>query len=57
MHVALIPDGNRRWARKHNLSLEEAYKKGIEHFGDFLKWSHEFGVNEVTVWVPDKTHT
>ncbi len=50
MHVALIPDGNRRWARKHNLSLEEAYKKGIEHFGDFLKWSHEFGVNEVTVW-------
>ncbi len=50
MHVAIIPDGNRRWARKNNLSLEDGYEKGILKFAEFIKWSIELGVNEVTAW-------
>jgi len=34
MHVAVIPDGNRRWARSRGLSLEEGYEAGIKKFAD-----------------------
>ena len=30
-HVAIIMDGNRRWAKSQNLSLLEGYKKGVEN--------------------------
>lgn len=50
MHVAVIPDGNRRWARNRGLSLEEGYEAGIKKFAEFVKWSIELGVNEVTGW-------
>ena len=30
MHVAVICDGNRRWAKENGLSTKEGYKKGIE---------------------------
>ena len=29
-HIAIILDGNKRWASKNNLSLLEGYKKGLE---------------------------
>ncbi|NPA22343.1 MAG: di-trans,poly-cis-decaprenylcistransferase [Candidatus Micrarchaeota archaeon] len=50
MHVAFIPDGNRRWAKKNNVSLQEAYLKGTEKLKDVLQWSKDLGVKEVTVW-------
>jgi undecaprenyl diphosphate synthase len=50
MHVAFIPDGNRRWAKKNNINLRDAYKKGIELFSKVLQWSKELGVNEVSIW-------
>lgn len=30
MHIALIPDGNRRWSRLNNLSVHEGHKRGGE---------------------------
>ena len=30
-HVAIIMDGNRRWAKSQNLSMLEGYKKGVEN--------------------------
>ena len=29
-HIAIILDGNKRWASKNNLSILEGYKKGLE---------------------------
>ncbi len=29
-HLAIIPDGNRRWAKKHNIQTLFGHKKGIE---------------------------
>ena len=29
-HIAIIMDGNRRWAKSNNLSVFEAYEKGLE---------------------------
>ncbi len=49
-HVALIPDGNRRWARSHSRVLLQSYKLGIEKFITFATWSKEFGVKTITVW-------
>lgn len=49
-HIAIIPDGNRRWAEMHNLSKEEAYSKGIEHIWDVLKWCREADIKMLTMW-------
>jgi len=50
-HIALIPDGNRRWARKVGLSIEEAYRVGSEKVKDVLQWALDLGVTTVTIYV------
>ena len=37
-HIAIIPDGNRRWAKKNRKTVPYAYNRGIEHIADVLKW-------------------
>lgn len=49
-HVALIPDGNRRWSKIHRLGLLSAYDQGIKKFIKVAEWSKEFGVKTITVW-------
>lgn len=49
-HVALIPDGNRRWARLRGIPLIAGYKLGIDKFIEFARWSSEFGIKTITVW-------
>ncbi|MEM5813033.1 MAG: polyprenyl diphosphate synthase [Candidatus Aenigmatarchaeota archaeon] len=49
-HIAIIPDGNRRFGEKYNLSLEKAYELGINKLKDVLEWSKELGIKIVTVW-------
>ncbi len=51
MHIGVIPDGNRRWARKMGLSITEAYRVGSDKVEDFLDWSLDFGIKIVTVYV------
>ena len=29
-HIAIIMDGNRRWAKSNNYSILEAYEQGLE---------------------------
>ena len=49
--IAVIPDGNRRFARREGLSLKEAYALGFKKAEDVLNWSLERGdVKEVTLW-------
>lgn len=31
-HIAFVMDGNRRWARKHGLGVEEGYRAGMDQF-------------------------
>lgn len=49
-HIAIIPDGNRRWARKNRKSIPFAYNKGIEHIGDVLKWCRKKRIRTLTMW-------
>lgn len=48
--LALIPDGNRRWARSHKLSMLEGYNTGVNKFIDFSEWCKSYGINNLTVW-------
>jgi tritrans,polycis-undecaprenyl-diphosphate synthase [geranylgeranyl-diphosphate specific] len=49
-HIAIIPDGNRRWARKKGISRQEGYAIGIRKIGDVLKWCKEKDVRTLTMW-------
>ncbi|MFH1785540.1 MAG: polyprenyl diphosphate synthase [Candidatus Micrarchaeota archaeon] len=49
-HIAIVPDGNRRWSKKHKLTKHEGYAKGIQKIGDVLKWCKEFDVAMLTMW-------
>ena len=48
--LALIPDGNRRWAAKHSLSVFNGYSLGVKKFIDFADWCKDYGIGNVTVW-------
>lgn len=48
--IAIIPDGNRRWAGSHSFSVFNGYRTGVRKFIDFADWCKEFGVKNITVW-------
>ena len=47
-HLAITPDGNRRYAKKHNLSFQAAYLAGFDKVKDVLDWSTE--PEKITLW-------
>ncbi|WP_327710300.1 polyprenyl diphosphate synthase [Streptomyces sp. NBC_00464] len=50
-HVALVLDGNRRWAAQRGLSVAEGHRSGIGKIPDVLEWCEEEGVAMVTQWI------
>ncbi|XP_018362612.1 PREDICTED: dehydrodolichyl diphosphate synthase complex subunit DHDDS-like [Trachymyrmex cornetzi] len=49
-HVALIMDGNRRYANKHNLRKKEGHSKGLETLIEILKACMDLGIVEITIY-------
>jgi len=49
-HVGIIPDGNRRWARRNNVSLPEAYRRGYERLREIVRALEDRGARFVTVY-------
>jgi len=35
-HIALILDGNKRWAKKNNVTLKKAYKEGLKNISELI---------------------
>lgn len=51
-HIALVPDGNRRWASDRGLTVGEGYSNGAEVIKNFRKWSLiDNSVNTVSVFL------
>jgi short-chain Z-isoprenyl diphosphate synthase len=51
-HLALIMDGNRRWARQMGMASPSlGHKYGAEHVEDVLGWCEAAGIKHVTVFV------
>jgi undecaprenyl diphosphate synthase len=48
MHVGIIPDGNRRWARRHGVSLQHAYGVGFRNGIDLAVRLPELGFRHLT---------
>ncbi|RLF41666.1 MAG: di-trans,poly-cis-decaprenylcistransferase [Thermoplasmata archaeon] len=49
-HVAIIMDGNRRYARSLGLSEEEGYLMGREKLKELLEWCFDLGIKVLTVY-------
>ena len=49
-HVAVIPDGNRRWAKKEGIAFQKAYIKGVDKVRDLLLWANDYNIKTVTAW-------
>jgi undecaprenyl diphosphate synthase len=49
-HVAIIMDGNGRWATKRGLPRNEGHRAGVENMRPVLEGAVEFGVKVLTVY-------
>jgi len=49
-HVAVIMDGNRRFAKQQGVATIEGHTKGFDKLAETLQWCRELGVKEVTVY-------
>lgn len=50
-HIAVILDGNRRWARQHSLKPWMGHKYGSEKFDKFLDWCLELNIHQISAYV------
>lgn len=49
-HIAIIMDGNRRWAKNNNLPSAMGHKKGVESLKNILRACNDFGIKYLTVY-------
>ncbi|MBU1167221.1 di-trans,poly-cis-decaprenylcistransferase [Patescibacteria group bacterium] len=49
-HVAIIMDGNRRWARQHKLPRVEGHRRGASALEGILERAGDLGVKTLTVY-------
>lgn len=49
-HIAIIMDGNRRWAKEKNLPSAFGHKKGVEALKTTLRACNDFGIKYLTVY-------
>ncbi len=49
-HIAVIMDGNRRWAKEKKLPSAMGHKKGVESLKATLRACNDFGIKYLTVY-------
>ncbi|MEY7848710.1 polyprenyl diphosphate synthase [Natrarchaeobius sp. A-rgal3] len=49
-HVAVIQDGNRRYARRNGGDAHDGHRAGVETTERILEWCHDVGVEELTLY-------
>lgn len=49
-HIAIIMDGNRRWAKEKNLPSALGHKKGVDALKATLRACNDFGIKYLTVY-------
>ncbi|MDK8284815.1 MAG: polyprenyl diphosphate synthase, partial [Actinotignum timonense] len=50
-HVAIMLDGNRRWARELGESATFGHRAGAERIAEVLGWCEDAGIEVVTLWL------
>ena len=49
-HVAIIQDGNRRFARQMGIDTARGHRAGADKTEEMLDWAHELGIRHVTLY-------
>lgn len=49
-HIAIICDGNRRWARARNLPNFEGHRRGFDITPELARACRDFGIHTLTFW-------
>ena len=49
-HIAIILDGNKRWAKKNKLNKIEGYSKGFENLESFVKYCLNIKLSNLTIF-------
>jgi len=49
-HIAVIQDGNRRYAEKMGLPRAIGHRIGADRTGEVLEWAHEVGIHYLTLY-------
>ncbi|MCR5185548.1 MAG: isoprenyl transferase [Clostridia bacterium] len=49
-HIAIIMDGNRRWAKKRNLPTKLGHKQGAETLKKLARYANKIGLEYLTVY-------
>ena len=50
MIIAIIPDGDRRWAKKRKLGFDDGYKEMAKKIAKIIDWLMEQEIYELYVW-------
>jgi len=50
-HIAIVLDGNRRWARKNFMPSYIGHRKGADTFDKFLDWCAELNIPNVSAYI------
>ena len=49
-HIAIIMDGNRRWAKDRGLETRQGHKEGAETLKKIAKYANKIGIEYLTVY-------
>ena len=49
-HIAIIMDGNRRWAKEKALPSAMGHKKGVDALKKTVQAAHKFGIKYLTLY-------
>jgi tritrans,polycis-undecaprenyl-diphosphate synthase [geranylgeranyl-diphosphate specific] len=49
-HIAIIQDGNRRYAKLLGIDTAEGHRAGADKTEEMLDWAHELGIRHITLY-------
>lgn len=49
-HIAIIPDGNRRWAKNRLFSIQKGHREGADALMETVKAAQELGIKKITFY-------
>ncbi len=49
-HIAIIPDGGRRWATEHNVRYKDSYKISIQKIRELLEQLYVYGTQCISIY-------
>ena len=49
-HIAIIMDGNRRWARENGLEVKQGHKAGAKTLEKIVRYAKSIGIKYLTVY-------